>query len=460
MANSLRKAEIIVRNQHPHDYAGYVPFKGQLYLDSSSGRYYKSLSAGRRVAWEAFNTSAASPTTPSLTAEAQAKRDLADDIYATVLMTPLPPSDMPSSVVWSDGLTSSFATPVVYRPNIVGKGSKTDNWNSVTGTPDPNFFFDPGYFETANGGNNDLEMHGEYKTGGVSQAASWNVAVEFVTSVTDAFEMGFYDTGAGAIHLEVNGIVAGYFAAPSGLASGKKVTVTFPRAAARHIRVSGAARLSHVWLKTAATLAKPTKARRRGAIFGDSYVGGAGGVYGMISPTPPGFGTDRGATQVSSFAPDILRLMGSNADILAGIGGRGFVATAQPYIVNVPEVLALNPNFILATGSINDPMDGTGVQAAVEAFLDATVSVTERYVATVTWPLWSGCSNAIKAAVAAHGNGVKLLDVSNLFSGSGNTVDGGTGVRGLMVMDDNSHPTYQGHRLIARQLHREYLAVR
>lgn len=454
MRRSIGSVEILSRTQGPgKGLRGPSSFTGQLLVDPTSGTYFKSLESGPNALWEQIFLSN-QPPSPAGQVDPDIKiREFADDVYDSLFMPILPPNDVPT-VVWSDGLTSSFASPVTYRPNIVGKGSKTDNWNSVTGTPDPNFYFDPGYFETSNGPSQDLEMHGEYKFGGASQAAAWNVAFEFATSSTDAFELGIYDTGNSAFIIEVGGIQAGYYSVPPGLAAGKKVTITFPRVGTRYIRISGLSRLAYVWMKTGASITKPTMSRRRGAIFGDSYVGGAGGPYSATVAGP-----DRGAGQISTFAPEILKVMGSNSHILAGIGGTGFVATAQPYITRVPEVLDLNPNFIFASGSINDPSNGAGVQAAVEAFLEATDSVSERYISTVTRAEWTACSAAIRAAVNAYGNGVKLLDIEGIFYGSGNSISGGTGTRSIFMMSDGSHPTYQGHRLIARQLARQYFAV-
>jgi hypothetical protein len=52
MATNYEKIEIITRNKPPDDYTGPSSHKGQLYLDSSSGKWYRSLSAGNNVEWE------------------------------------------------------------------------------------------------------------------------------------------------------------------------------------------------------------------------------------------------------------------------------------------------------------------------------------------------------------------------------------------------------------------------
>lgn len=388
------------------------------------------------------------------------KRLRADDALSALFDTDIARDDIPSSVVWSDGLTSSFASPVQYRPAITG-GTQVIGWDSVLGTPDPNFYFDPGVFSTANGGSQNLEMHGDLKPGGGAQAATWNTAFEFVTSATDAFEMGMYDTGAAAFLLEVGGIEIGYFAAPSGLAAGKKVTVTFPVARARHIRISGFNRFAYLWMKTGHTITKPTLPRRLGAIVGDSYIGGAGGPTSMAGGAD--VGADRGATQITTYAPSLLRALGVNAPILTGIGGTGFVAMAptSDYISRAPILVGWNPKVLVTTGSINDPQNGTGVQAAVEAYLAATVSIPERYVTTVVRVGWEACNAAIRAGVAAHGNNVKLVDVEGIMDGAENSWHvNGTKMRGLFQMKDNSHPSLLGHKFLLRQIFREILAVR
>ena len=374
------------------------------------------------------------------------RRMTADDMLSALFNVPLPPDDRPT-VVWSSSMTSSYATPVLARPAIVGTGVGVV-WNSFTGTPDPLFHFDPGVFSTSNGGAGDLEMHGDGKPGGASQAANWNLAFEFVTTSTDAFELSLYDTGSSGFVLEVNGIEAGFYQLQPGLAAGKKATVTFPRAGIRHIRISGLQRFREVMLKSGANISKPTFTRRRGAIIGDSYVNGSGGVYNA----------ERGTTINTSFAPRLLRALGSTSDVLAGIGGTGFVAggTESNYLSRVSAVLGFQPSFLVLTGSINDNSTGTGVQAGVEAVLNSTASVADRFVATVTRKGWEGCNAAIRAGVTAHGQGVRVISVDGILDGTGNTQSGGTGMQGLFNMTDNSHPSYEGHEFILRQMVRAY----
>lgn len=386
------------------------------------------------------------------------QRMKADDMLAALYEIPLPPDDRPT-VTWSSSMTSSFTSPVTVKPSIVGTGTQVSNWNSWTGTPDPNFHVDPGVFGTANGGSSDLEIHGETKPGGSAQAASWPYTVEFITSETDAFEVGIYDTGSSAFILEVGGISAGYFQVPSGLATGKKFNVTFPRSGRRHIRLVGVPRFSALYLKTGQSITKPVVTRRVGAIIGDSYVGGAGGTYGLSGS---GAASDRGTTQITGYAPRLLRAMGSNAHVLAGIGGTGLVATSPTshYQTRVAAVNGFSPNFLVVTGSINDPSNGNGVQAAVEALLASTTSIPERYLMTVTRQGWEACNTAIRAGVAAHGNSnVKIIEVDGILDGTGNSINGGTGMRGQFLMSDNSHPNQAGHDYILRRAVREYLAL-
>lgn len=381
-------------------------------------------------------------------------RDSGDDLLSALFGSTQLPDDVPK-VTWSDGLTSSFASPVTVRPSIVGTGAKVTSWNSKTGTPDPNFFFDPGIFSSANGGSQDLEMHGDTKPGGSAQAASWFVAAEFVTSETDAFELGFYTTGQTTLQIEVGGVPMGVFRSQPGLATGKKATVTFPVAARRHIRLVGLAPFYGVFLKTGQTISRPTLTRRYGAIIGDSYVNGAGGPYGLAAGNAA---ANRGAGGYGTYASRLLTAMGSNSHILAGIGGTGLVATSPTshYQTRAQAVVDFAPNFLVITGSVNDPSNGAGVQAALEQLLASTSSIPERYVMTVTRLGWEACNAAIRAAVAAHGNGVKILEMEGVLDGTGNTVGGGTGARGLLLMEDNSHPTLAGHAFLLRQATRRY----
>jgi hypothetical protein len=52
MSQNFEKVDIITRDRPPKKFNGAVTHRGQLYLDSSSGQYYRSLGAGRDVEWE------------------------------------------------------------------------------------------------------------------------------------------------------------------------------------------------------------------------------------------------------------------------------------------------------------------------------------------------------------------------------------------------------------------------
>lgn len=50
----LGHVDIITRSEPPFGWSGVATHKGQLYLDSSTGRYYRAQSAGRSVIWDSL----------------------------------------------------------------------------------------------------------------------------------------------------------------------------------------------------------------------------------------------------------------------------------------------------------------------------------------------------------------------------------------------------------------------
>lgn len=396
-------------------------------------------------------------TREGLQAAYVARSDWADLVIGS-LATLAPPINTPA-VSYSAGTTTAMSSPVEYRPVVCGTGAKVDNWN---GQSDTRFRFHPGTFETASGANSDLALIGKLKPGGAPQAARWPIIVDFETSAgVNALEVVFYGAGDISFKLEVNGMPAisdNMLYGTSGLGTGKKALLTFSDARVRRIRlyISGGSGFHSVRVPTGQSITKPTATRRMGAFIGDSYVNGSGNVTN----------TDPGASQFDTFALRILKGLGANEVMLAGIGGTGWVAgatnpTPADYQSRVAEVMAANPNFLLIYGSSNDgPYDYATIRAAAETLLDSTAAVAERYV---IGPIRSGYSvqrDAVRDAAVAKG--VPFIDMLGFID-----VTGGTNIQNpvssrngsIFVLSDGTHPTFTGHRAIELALFRQIAAL-
>lgn len=389
---------------------------------------------------------------------AQGLADWADDGFRAITER-APEFDVPTATWSSDlSLTDLGASPVTYRPVICGTGSAVSNWNGQSTPTDPNFFFHRALFETGNGGSSDLEMHGMIKPGGNASFARWPMIVEFITSAAvQELEVLFYGGGTLRTDLlvDVGWMPAGSFVSQSDLGNSRKVRLTFPVAGSRRIRLylNGNYGFYGVRVPNGATISKPSNTiTRRIAGVGDSWINGSGSIESGVTDL-------RGANNRYTYFMQLANCMGAQEIISAGIGGTGFVAgtdggSPANYVTRLATVLTMSPTALIFQGSINDPQDGSGVQAAVEACLAATDSVSERYVTTVMMAGWEQCNTAIRAAVTAHGSGVQLIEMEGLIYGTGNALNGGTGNRAVFMRSDGSHPSYQGHRLIARHMFR------
>lgn len=374
-----------------------------------------------------------------------------------------PPLNTPT-IVHSSGNTTSMSSPVEYRPAACGTGSQVTNWNGRSGPTENNIRFTGGLYQTNNGGNADFALYGMTKPGGGPQAAIWPLIFDFDTSAgVDTVELSWYGSSTPSFKLEVNGqpvAVDAQLDGPSGLTSGKKSLLTFPRAVARRIRVyaSGGIGLHAIRVNTGQTITKPAAFSRTGAVIGDSWVGGSGGY--STYPIP-------GASQFDTWPVKILRALGCDELILAGIGGTGFktgfdVVPPGNYESRVATVLAMNPDVLIVNGSVNDGSapDTAVLQAAVESFCDATATIPERYiVGTIPQPFGAN-HDAVKAG--AEAKGVPFINMKDFFSGSGSyETPNGTGSRDLFLRTNaDLHPTWLGHRAIQLAVWRQIAALR
>jgi len=54
---TLGESSIIARSGHPSSWDGFADHKGQLYVNTLDGKFYKALTAGRDPEWELTNLS-------------------------------------------------------------------------------------------------------------------------------------------------------------------------------------------------------------------------------------------------------------------------------------------------------------------------------------------------------------------------------------------------------------------
>lgn len=372
--------------------------------------------------------------------------------FARALNFAASPMEHVPTVTWAATTATGLTSPVEYRPQKCGLGSQTVGWDGLS---DPNFRYFPGTFSTANGGSTDLALQGDIKPGGNAQAARWPLVAEFVTDAANAVVeiVVYFLYAAQSFQVEVNGqyLWGGAYIPPmQGNSNSARMTLTFPVAASRRIRISTQG-LAYVRVPTGGSISKPTTTiGRRIALVGDSWVNGSSGS----SLDPPG------TINTETFPWQLARLMGADSIIAAGIGGTGWVAgmdgaTPNPYSTRLSAVLAMNPQVIVFVGSINDGA-GTGVQAAVQDALATCASVPEIYVMGPPLPSYGPNLAAVKAGVAAAGN-AKHIDLTSAFAGSTGNITAPSSNRSAMLMPDNAHPTKYGHAYLAEQAYRSIL---
>ena len=271
--------------------------------------------------------------------------------------------------------------------------------------------------------------------GGSPQSAYWPFGIEFVTNAPVVQLRSQAPTTAptiGAIFVDQLQVSEAQ-PAGSGMTAGNgwHVTLTFPDARTRHIRimnfVRGQGRFGGVAVGPGYTVTKPTNAIKRVVILGDSYVGGAGG----LGPA-------------DTFARKLGMLIGGRDNatsvqiITAGIGGTGALnaLSGQPTSVfsgRISAIMAMNPDALVIAGGRNDTT--SGLQAAVESLWTSTAAVPTRYwVPTASNATQAGVRAAIADGCAAKG--VPYLEVN---------------IDGIEKQGDGIHPTFAGHQALASE---------
>lgn len=361
-----------------------------------------------------------------------------------------PPADDTPVIAWSEAPATELTSPVVYKPSICGKGSQVLNWD---GRDDPNIRYFSGVYQTFNGANADMTLVGSTKPGGTSQAATWPLVFAFNTYAA-AIELYIYSARAAhSMMVEVNGRMVSdtlYRQPGDQVAVWCRVKINFPSKAygsPRQIRIwaDGAFGLAEIRVPSGETITKPTATvGRRAGIIADSFVNGAG-----ASNSWP----NQGTSNLETFAPRLLRMMGASDMVLAGIGGTGFVSggDTSSYKTRVAAVVATAPDVLFFLASVNDGSAAGTIQSEVEATLALAASVPKVYVIGTLLSGYADNRAAVKAGTLAAGR--TFIDLGAFLTGTGNIgLPKGDGNRDYLLMTDNVHPTLDAHRAIARKL--------
>lgn len=390
------------------------------------------------------NINAAQITSGTLSSARLPGRD--DIIAAAATLLPAESSDRPTITI-VDGEGTALSSPVVYRPYICNTGVAISNSD---GQGDSNIRFGAGTYNTQNGANQDLGMYGSIKPGGDAQFARWPIFAEFITAAANTtVEVGFYSliTFQDTPLVEVGGRLVSDIAPRRSGTNGWKMTLTFPTASARRIKLhlSGSVGLTSIRVPTGQTITKPSGTIvRRIAFAGDSYCNGSGdGVGG-------------GALDRETFAPRLARLLGADDVLLAGIGGTGFVAggATNKYATRASYIVGKSPHILVVNGSINDGTSAGTIGTEAAAFFAATSAIPRVIVIGTMVAGYEANHDALKAATLAAGR--EFIDMKAFISGTGSILTPkGDGTGDFYRWSDGVHPTTEAHRAIARAVYRK-----
>lgn len=365
-----------------------------------------------------------------------------------------PAVDIPT-IVWSSSDVTALTSPAIVRPAACNTGSQVTNWDGAT---DPVFRYEPGVFMTDAGGNADYALYGSVKPGGDAQAARWPLAISFVTQPTNSIvEIAFYsrETNNG-IRVEVNGRFTSealsYTPSPS---NAGKVTLSFPTAAARTIRIwaFGTLGIAQVRIPTGQALTRPTAPKRLTALLGDSYLNGAGSSFPYAA-----------TVDQTTYGLRFGRYIGGDSFMFAGIGGTGISAgssgtPANNYATRAAVINARAPQVLIINASINDGTAAGSLQASTTALLNQFAAVPEVYVLGGIKAGYEANYAAVRAATVAAGR--TYLDLGGVLFGSGKLGSPkGDGTNDFWLAEDGAHPTADAHVAIARVAFKAYARAR
>lgn len=344
------------------------------------------------------------------------------------------------------------APPVGDTPTITVLGSTTVP--SVTGTlirekrlttstsdldidNDPNFRYGGAGSYIPHPANPSSVVYPALVTGGASQSARYSEDISFITDGTNStvyIHMRRLVTSV-SLRISVNGkwltLASQAYSTPSTFWDLK---LEFPSAASRLIKIEGTGQhwcFGGVVVEPGEGLTRPPAPPETVVWIGDSYAGGAGSTA-----------TD-GANSIETACNFITEMMGWSTFYHLGVGGTGWITTT-PFGDRVTEALTYTPDVVVIDGSNNDPNNATAVQAAVEAGLDALVSVPTVIVAGIHRGTGEN-NDAIKTATLSRGR--TFIDY----------IAGGWFEVGPDTIADNVHPTFEGHQKIAKGFYAEII---
>lgn len=297
-------------------------------------------------------------------------------------------------------------------------------------------------------------MSGAYEGGGVVVEIMYDGAnIDFAT----------YGQG-GPIQVLVDGVAAGSFLNVPGNGNFYSVNVSFNgvRAVRRLTFRSGTECLGFNLGPTDTIWRSSRQLGPRMIVMGDSYTEGTGAQTGQSFPFVMG---------------RILALEDTRA---SGGGGTGYLANGSPgapgrYTFRQrvqTDVINCNPQIVVICGGINDTVTTAANAAALQT--EATLLYRQTlnnlqncrlYVCGPWRPPAASNSNtsAVNAAVqaaAASVFGVKFIDVSSYFTGTGYTgAPAGNGNSDHYIGYDRVHPSADGHVYIGTRLAGDFAAL-
>lgn len=215
-------------------------------------------------------------------------------------------------------------------------------------------------------------------------------------------------------------------------------TLTFPNAATRTIEYedAGSSSFGGMVISTTGTLTRAPAPNFRLAILGDSITGG--------SSFPPD-----GATRLETYAARVAHLLGAESYINFGVGGTSYQNgdPATRFGARVPAILQYDPDIVITFGSRNDGTGGSqSITDAVVAVLNGLQDVPEVYVVGMITAAHTGNNESVRAAAIEVGRPF----IDPIAAGWIDPVKD--------IGEDGVHPTFVGHRRIARGLYEGYKA--
>ncbi len=297
-------------------------------------------------------------------------------------------------------------------------------------------------------------VSGAYEGGGVVVEIMYDGAnIDFAT----------YGQG-GPIQVLVDGVAAGPFQSVPGDGNFYNVNVSFNgvRAVRRLSFRSGSECIGFNTSPTDTIWKSSRQLGPRMIVMGDSYTEGTG------------------AALAEGFPAVLGRVLGLEDTWTSGSGGTGYLANGSPgapgrYTFRQrvgTDIIAYNPQIVVICGGINDTVNNASDAAALQA--EATLLYRQILSSLPNCRLYvcgpwrppaasNGNTSAVNAALQAASAavlGVKFIDVSSYFTGTGYTGSpAGNGNSDHYIGNDRVHPSAEGHVYIGTRLAGDFAAL-